>query len=402
MHIGFDARLVAYRGAGTSRYIRSLVRALVKLDRDNAYVIFVARGGEPLVDAGAATGRVIHRALLTPPHHRLERAALGLELAPWRLDLLHSPDFIPPRHLRGTRSVITVHDLAFLRDPGLLDDASRRYYGQIHEAVGRADAIVVPSESTRRDLLELTEAPAARIHVIHEAADERYRPLDRRERVKGALDPDKGLRPDMARLVSGELGPFILFVGTIEPRKNLPLLFRAYERYRARAGRRAAMLALVGAPGWRDEAEREEIARLAATGKVVWFQGATDEQLLLLYNAATALVLPSRWEGFGLTALEAMACGTPVLVSDSGSLPEVVGAAGTMLPPDDEDAEAEALREIVEDRIKREAAIAAGLKQAGRFSWLRAAEQTLTVYRRVVAGEETPPPAEVEVESCRR
>ena len=402
MQIGLDARLVAYREGGIARYIRSLLGALVKLDRASRYTVFVGRGGEPLLTA-TERGSVTHRVLLTPPHHRLERTALSIELAPYRLDLLHSPDFIPPRLRRGTRSVITVHDLAFLRDPELLDPPSRRYYGQIFDAVQRADGIIVPSESTQRDLLELTDAPPAKCHVVYEAADERYRPLERGERLAAlrSLRSAGKLPPDLARLVSGEFGPFLLFVGTIEPRKNLPLLLQAYEEYRARAGRRAATLVLAGARGWQAETEGAAIERLRAASRLIWFQGATDEQLLLLYNAATALVLPSRTEGFGLPALEAMACGTPVLVSDAGSLPEVVGTAGTLLPPDDAAPWAEALREVVEDRIKREAAIAAGLKQASRFSWLRAAEATLAVYRRASGQEEAPPPAAV-VKSCRR
>ncbi|HEX5503026.1 MAG TPA: glycosyltransferase family 1 protein [Thermomicrobiales bacterium] len=397
MHIGIDARLAAYRDTGIARYTRSLLAALLTLDRANQYTVFTARGAEPLVDA---PGRATHRALFTPPHHRLERAALGVELAPLRLDLLHSPDFIPPRLRPGTRAVVTVHDLAFLRDPNLLDPAARRYYGQLPAAVARADAIIAVSASTRRDLIDLAGAPPEKIEVIHEAADARYRPLDRAERLAGTARLG-GRFPDLARLVSGEFGRFLLFVGTIEPRKNLLLLCEAYERYRTRAGRRAATLVLAGAPGWQHERELAAIERLRAAGKLVWFERATDDQLLLLYNAATLLALPSRYEGFGLTALEAMACGTPVLAADTASLPEVVGDAGTLLPPDDADAWAAALLELSEDRIRREAAIAAGLKQAARFSWARAAEQTLALYRRVAGQEETPPTPEM-VRSCRR
>ena len=402
MQIGFDARLVAYREGGIARYVRSLLSALVKVDRTNAYTIFLARGGDPVVDAFDRGDQVLHRRLLTPAHHRLERAALSVELAPYRFDLFHSPDFIPPRLRRGTRSVVTVHDLAFLRDPELLDAPSRRYYGQIGEAVKRADAIIAPSESTRRDLVELTEADERKVHVVPEAADERYRSLDRAERMAALRSPDRNrLTPDMIRIVSGEFGPFILFVGTVEPRKNLGMLCRAYEQYRERSGRRAATLVLAGAPGWQAEADLEIIDRLRREGKLVWFRGASDDQLLLLYNAASMLVLPSRYEGFGLTAIEAMACGTPVLASNSSSLPEVVGSAGVLLPPDDPDAWAGAMREVVEHRAKREALISAGLVQAATFSWTRAAEQTLAVYRRALGHEEPAEPANM-VESCPR
>jgi glycosyltransferase involved in cell wall biosynthesis len=376
-----------------------VARALWELDAEHE--LLAVRGRRPQVEPPAIAAHAT-LTVRTPPHHRLERAALSIELAPCHFDLLHSPDFIPPRLRRGTRSVITVHDLAFLRDPDLLDGQSRRYYGQIYDAVKRADAIIAPSESTRHDLIELTEAPAEKIFVVHEAAEPRYRPLDRAQRMAALRSPDRTkLTADMVRLVSGEFGPFILFVGTIEPRKNLAMLFRAYTRYRERVGRRAATLVLAGAPGWRADDELAALDQLRREGKAVWFDHPNDEQLVLLYNAASLLALPSHYEGFGLTAIEAMACGTPVIASSSSSLPEVVGEAGVLLAPDDEAGWAEALREVGENRQKRETMIAAGLKLAEGFSWARAAEQTLAVYRRAVGLEEPAESAEM-VESWQR
>jgi glycosyltransferase involved in cell wall biosynthesis len=400
VHIGFDARLLAYREGGIARYARSLLRALTNDDHENEYTILVARNGAPVIDDSDIEERVSHRALLTPPHHRLERTTLGLELAPLHFDVFHSPDFIPPRLRRGTRAVITVHDLAFLRDQALLDEQSRRYYGQIHEAVRRADAIIAPSQSTRRDLLALTDATAEKIFVVPEAADQRYRPLKRAERMAALRSPQRmKLSPDLVRLVSGEFGPFLLFVGTIEPRKNLSMLFRAYVRYREQVGRRAATLVLAGAAGWRADAELATIERLRRRNKLVWFDSPSDEQLLLLYNAASLLLLPSHYEGFGLTAIEAMACGTPVLASDSSSLPEVLGATGLLLPPDDEEAWIAAIREVNEHRERREALITAGLRRSAEFSWARAARETLAVYRRALGQQEQMETAEM-VESC--
>lgn len=400
MHIGFDARLVAYREGGIARYARSLLHALTSNDRENEYTILVARNGAPVIDESGTEGRVDHRTLLTPPHHRLERMTLGLELAPHHFDVFHSPDFISPRLRHGTRAVITVHDLAFLRDQALLDEQSRRYYGQIHESVRRADAIIAPSQSTRRDLLALTDAAAGKIFVVPEAADQRYRPLKRAERMAALRNPQRTqLSPDLVRLVSGEFGPFLLFVGTIEPRKNLSMLFRAYERYREQVGRRAATLVLAGVAGWRADAELTTIERLRRSNKLVWFDSPSDEQLLLLYNAASLLLLPSHYEGFGLTAIEAMACGTPVLASDSSSLPEVLGTTGLLLPPDDEEAWVAAIREVNEHRDRREALIVAGLRRSAEFSWARAARETLAVYRQTRGQQEPMESAEM-VGSC--
>jgi len=207
------------------------------------------------------------------------------------------------------------------------------------------------------------------------------------------------LSPDLVRLVSGEFGPFLLFVGTIEPRKNLSMLFRAYERYREQAGRRAATLVLAGVAGWRADAELTTIERLRRSNKLVWFDSPSDEQLLLLYNAASLLLLPSHYEGFGLTAIEAMACGTPVLASDSSSLPEVLGTTGLLLPPDDEEAWVAAIREVNEHRDRREALIVAGLRRSAEFSWARAARETLAVYRQTRGQQEPMESAEM-VGSC--
>lgn len=393
MHIGFDARLVAYRDGGIASYTRSLLHALLALDRTNRYTVLVARSGRPVVAEGDDR-KVTHRALLTPPHHRLERAALRLELASSNFDILHSPDFIPPLVRRRTRTVVTVHDLAFLRDPERLDEQSRRYYGQITDAVQQADAIIAPSTCTRNDLIALTAADPAKIHVIHEAAASLYRPLDRTERLAAlqTLARSQASR-DMIRLISGEFGPFILYVGTIEPRKNLLLLLQAYEHYREQAGRRAATLVLAGCTGWQAEAELTRIQELQRAGKLVWFDSPSDNQLLLLYNAAAVLTLPSHYEGFGLPAIEGMACGTPVLVANTASLPEVVGDAGILLPPDDPDLWAAALNAIIEDKQRRAELIAAGLQRAAAFSWERAARETLQVYRQLVGEVHPPDPA---------
>lgn len=397
MRIGLDARLAAYREAGIARYTRALLQALTTHQVRHQYTVFVARGRPALLPP---CERVTYQPLLTPPHHRFEQLTLSLELAPHRFDVFHSPDFISPRLWRGTAAVITVHDLAFLHDPTLLDAPSRRYYGQLPAAARRAAAIMADSASTRRDLIDLAGAPPEKIRVVHLAADARFRPLTRHERLTSAATAGSSLPPDLARLLVGELGPLLLFVGTIEPRKNLPFLFEAYRRYRERAGGRAATLVLVGASGWRNERELAALERLRASGQAIWFQHVSDEQLVLLYNAATAIVLPSRYEGFGLPALEAMACGTPVLVSNAASLPEIVGDGGLVLPLDDPAAWATALLELTEDRHKRQALSAAGQRQAARFSWERAARETLEVYERAARGEAVQPATEV-VESCR-
>lgn len=383
LRIGFDARLVAYRQAGISRYATSLARALVAAYPEHEFTIFIGRGGRPVVGPHP---RVRHRTLFTPPHHRLEPLALRIELGRARLDVYHGPDFFAPNLPARVATVVTIHDLYFLHDQAALDAPSRRYYQQALSALDRADAIVAVSEQTRRDLHRLVNDRADRVTVVNEAAGSEYRPLTR-EGVSRAVERLPAAAPSAAtsRLLDGEADPYILFVGTIEPRKNLLMLFDAYREYRRRAGRDGARLVLVGASGWRNAGELAAIAQLEGAGAVTWLGPVADELLPLLYNRAAALVVPSRFEGFGLTALEGLACGVPVLASNVGGLPEVVGDAALLLPPDDPAAWATAMIDVSVNADLSVQLRHAGPERAKRFSWARAAAETMAVYQSAVS-----------------
>ena len=211
MRLGIDARLTHYTHGGISFYTRQLAARLPALDPTNDYVIFHSRkAGEPLPTPANA-----RRAnCWTPAHHRFERLALGAELLPYRLNLLHSPDFIPPHG--PFRSVITLHDLTFLHYPQFLTADSRRYYNdQIRGAVKRADAILTDSDATRADVLGLLGVAADKAVTVHLAPDPIFcpQPADSVESVLTRLKLPK---------------PYLLFVGTFEPRKNVPGLLTAY------------------------------------------------------------------------------------------------------------------------------------------------------------------------------
>ena len=226
MRIGIDARLTHYSQAGISQYIQRLLVELPRLDPAVDWRVVVSRKqARPPANALRAW---------TPCHHRLERWALGLELWPRGLDLLHSPDFIPPT-LGARRHVITVHDLNFVHYPQFLTAESLRYYaGQIQWAVRRADHILADSEKTRTDLLELLNVPPEKVTTVLLAADERFRP---------GVDPTPALL--RYRLDPG----YLLCVGTLEPRKNIPALLQAY-RVLLDRDRLNAPLVLVGRRGW--------------------------------------------------------------------------------------------------------------------------------------------------------
>ncbi|MGI8586567.1 MAG: glycosyltransferase family 4 protein [Chloroflexia bacterium] len=390
MRLAFDARMVYYRRAGIGQYCLHLLRALAALPHAEVHdlrvtVVQSRKDREQLVPAtviptpatiiptpatvilsAAKNLRFYHRAMITPPHNRFEQVGLALELAGLRADVIHSPDFIPPFHRRFP-AVITVHDLAFLRFPELLTKESARYYGQIDRAVQSAEAIIAVSACTADDLAQLAGADTKKIHVIHEAADPVFAPAS---------------RPVNAR------PGYILFLGTIEPRKNLPTLLEAY-RLLLDGGRvrPAPFLWLAGRPGWLYDETLAAIQRLKLSDKVHLLDRMDSAALPALYQQARLFVLPSLYEGFGLSALEALASGIPVLASNAGALPEIVGDAGILLPPDDPAAWAAAMERVLLDRDLAADLRGRGPLRAAAFSWERAARQTLDVYRSVVRSD---------------
>jgi glycosyltransferase involved in cell wall biosynthesis len=367
MRIGIDARMTHYRQAGISQYTLGLIEGLARCNTDDEFVILQSRKStEPILERpGFSTRR-----LLTPSHHRLEQLALPLEISPLRLDVLHSPDFIPPFR-RNCRSVITVHDLVFVMYPDLLTKQSARYYGQIDEAVRDSDAIIAVSQATKMDVIRLLGVSEKKITVIYESASPIFRPLNKEE-VAERVRARFGLSDD-----------FILFVSTIEPRKNVPNLLRAFrlllDNYHPQA-----KLVLVGEKGWLFEDVFELADTLKLNEDALFLGRVTTEELLWLYNSAQALVQPSLYEGFGLPPLEAMACGTPVVTSNVSALPEVVGDAGVLVDPHDVDALAVAIWRILGDEQLRASLIEKGFRRAAVFSWDKAAQETLSLYHSLV------------------
>ncbi|MGQ9500545.1 MAG: glycosyltransferase family 4 protein [Anaerolineae bacterium] len=369
MRIGIDARLVYYSRAGIGQYILRLVEALMRIDiSGDQFVLLQSRKDHTRLDHHPNFTRV---SLWTPSHHRLEQLTLHFEISRLRLDLLHSPDFIPPFR-RNCKSVITVHDLAFLLYPHFLTKEAARYYGQIDQAVRRTDHIIAVSESTRRDTIKLLGVPEQKITVIYEAANPIYRPVDK-----------EAARCHVAEIY-GIQESYILFVSTIEPRKNLPGLLQAFRLLRDHY-KRAEKLVLAGGRGWLSEEVFATIEQLGLSNHVYALGRVPSEHLLYLYNAAQMLVHPSFYEGFGLPPLEAMHCGTPTIVSNVSALPEVVGDAAILIDPHDIDGLAAAMWRLLTDEQLRACLIEKGFKRAQMFSPERTAQQTLEVYRRVGA-----------------
>ncbi len=363
MRIGIDYTAAVCQKAGIGRYTRCLVRALAELDRRNEYVLFAA-GGKRL---GNWPQNFRTRSMPLSDYtfallwHRL-RLPLPVESFIGRVDLFHSPDFtLPPT---WARTVLTVHDLSFLRVPHCADVHLRAYLEKaVPRSVQRADLVLADSESTKRDLVELLDVSPEKIKVIYPGVEERFRPIE-----------DKPTLEEVRKRY-GFPQHFILSLGTLEPRKNLVRLIEAFSSLATHCS-----LVIVGRKGWLYDDIFDAVERWGLQGRVVFPGFVADEDLPALYNLAELFVFPSLYEGFGLPPLEAMACGVPVVTSNSSSLPEVVGDAGLMVDPLDTEGLARAMKRALEDEALREKMTKRGLNRAGRFTWRKAAEQLLEIY----------------------
>lgn len=387
MRIGIDYTAAVQQQAGIGRYTRELVRALAKLDdaaklnEANRYVLFQANRGAQK-PAGAWPDNFRVRSVPLTDHwlsilwQRL-RLPIPVEVCAGPIDIFHSPDFVLPPVWRA-RTVLTIHDLSFLTTPETPDPSLREYLTQaVPRAVARADHILADSRSTKDDLVAHMDVEPQRITVAYPGVDSRFRPLD--EPASAEVCARVRARYELSR-------PFILSVGTLQPRKNYPALIEAFARLcRGEEGwiDDPPLLVIAGGEGWLYEEIYATVERLGVGDRVRFLGFVPDEDLPALYNAAEVLAMPSLYEGFGLPVLEALACGTPVVTSDVSSLPEVAGDAALLVPPDDVEGLSQALDRTLTDDELRATLRERGLSQAQRFTWQRTAETALDVYRRL-------------------
>ena len=381
MRIAIDYTPAVHQRAGIGRYTRGLVDALTRLDAENRYTLLV------LGRAGA------HFTPTTlPPNFKLRYIPLSdrwatmlwyrfnlplpVDLFTGRADLFHGPSFtLPPSF---TPSLLTVHDLSFLRYPRGAHPALLAWLTKaVPRSLRRARHILADSESSRDDLIELMDIPSKQITVIGAGVEERFRPVT----DESAL----------ARVRAHYQLPnhFILCVGTLEPRKNLTGLIAAFNQLASAASHSPVAdlhLVIAGGKGWLYD-DIFAAAEASPAQERIHFAGFVDDgDLPTLYSLASLFAFPSHYEGFGIPVLEAMACGTPVVCADNSSLPEVAGEAAILVEATDTDALAEAMHRLLVDVLLRETLIERGLAQAKKFTWERAAQRLLKVYSDVAGG----------------
>ncbi len=372
--IGINAHLLTeeegYRRAGVSRYIYNLLVHVLREDSEGDYTVFLNNRCALSLSCRQKRSRL-------PTYRPLVRIAWEQLLLPWELlaekvALLHSPVNVQP-FLLPCRSVITVTDLSFVIFPQGFRLGQRLYQNILTRlSAHRATHLITYSSSTARDLTKFFAVPAEKITVVFPGVDAAYQAVE-----------DAGLLASFRRQ-HGLPDKFILFVGTLEPRKNLPTLLQAYAEFR-RMVKSNYKLVLGGGKGWLQQPVFAAIEELGLQGDVMLPGYIPEHELPLWYNAADVFVYPSLYEGFGLPPLEAMACRTPVIVSNASALPEVVADAGVQVDPYQPHQWASALAQLCEDADLRAELASRGMQRARQFSWTRMAQETIQVYRHVLS-----------------
>lgn len=370
IRIGVDYTSAVRQRAGIGRYTRELFTAVAELDRENRYTLFSAgRDSEDV--AWPANFR--RRSLPLSDRHlsivwqRLH-LPLPVELITGRIDLYHSPDFVLPPILNATM-VLTVHDLSFMRHPECSSPPLLNYLMRnVPGSVRRADMLLADSMSTKEDLIDLLNVPPERVHVVYPGVSPRFAPVTAPVALRAVAR-----RYHLRR-------PYILALGTLQPRKNFPSLIRAFDLLRKERGI-PHQLVIGGSQGWLYQEIYDTIEALGLNDDVHLAGFVADDDLPAMYSGADVFAFPSLYEGFGIPVLEAMACNTPVVTSRASSLPEVAGDAALMVEPGDIESLAEALGRLVDDDGLRNDLCARGHEQAKRFTWQRAANDLLRAYR---------------------
>ena len=369
--VGINAHLLSseagYRQAGIHQYISQVLRHLPREEGRLRYTIFTQQG------------RYLERPnLMTvpsrwPTERRLVRIAWEQIAWPWlaqyyRLDLLHSMAFVTPWvALRPT--VVTVYDLSFMYYPESFPRGQRFYLrSQTARSVRQARRVITISESGRQDVHRFFGVPLTQVDVVRPGVEEVYRPFP--ISVVDQFRQEKGL-PER----------FVLHVGTLQPRKNIPILLEAL----ARLAQSDVCLVLVGGKGWLFSEIFARVEALGLQDRVMFTGYVPGEELPLWYNAAAVLALPSLYEGFGMPIIEAMACGTPVVAADCSSMPEAIGEAGLLFEPEVVEELVERLTAVLQSPELAQELRQKGLKQAQQFSWKQAGEETAASYRRALS-----------------
>jgi len=368
MRIAFDATSIPRLMAGAGVYTDNLIRALARVDAENEYVLFAKSDAFDGLARQRPSFRIVHvGAMSRATRLAWEQLILPAQLRLQAIDVLHSPHHTTPLLVADCRRVVTFHDLTFFILPGRYPRGRRLYFRSVSWAAAKvADMLVCPSRAVQDDIIRILRTPPDKVRPIAEAAAPAFQPIN----DSNLLDTlrRKYVLPDR----------FILSVGSLEPGKNRTTLLKAFAELRRRGIRQKLVVA--GQQAWKYDADFGLAEGLGLTNEVVFTGYVEPEEMPVLYNAADLFVFPSLYEGFGLPVLEAMACGVPVVASNTSAIPEVAADAALLVDPQNTGTLCDAMERILNDQDLRATLRQRGLERASTFSWERAARETIAVY----------------------
>ena len=372
MNIAIDVRTINNKQSGVGFYVRYLVEALGKIDKKNSYFLITNNQEEEVLGEFAQNCRFL-ATWFSNENHVLgdlwENFFLPLRLFWNQIDIFHGPAFLIPSLYRHRASVVTVHDLVAYSYPHTIPIKYKYYMRMlIRAATLRADKVLVDSYSVKNELMDRLKVPEEKIHVVPLGVSPSYRVVNNRNLIKSVKEK-YGIKKD-----------YILQVGNIEPRKNLPRLFNAFSLVKEKTNN-SYQLVNVGKKGWLYKEIFEMLNKYGLQEDIIFTEYVPEEDLVLLYNGAELLAYPSLYEGFGLPILEAMSCGTPVITSNVSSMPEVAGKAALLIDPLNGEEIAWAIHKVLTDTELKNRLKNSGLERTAFFSWEKTARQTLEVYQ---------------------
>ncbi|MDQ3041320.1 MAG: glycosyltransferase family 4 protein [Acidobacteriota bacterium] len=385
MRIGVDATCWGNK-RGFGRFTRELLEALLEIDKTNEYLFFDGDTADSET-IPARVKKIVAQTEISPIKAASADSRRSLKdlWAMSRAVLRHRIDvfFFPAVYsyfpvFNRTKIVVTLHDVIADHHPEhIFPDSKSKFFWKLKQniAIRQADLILTVSDYSKEQIIKYFKLPESRLRVINEAARPAFK----------VLPPDGAANDAIRRYQLKQGEKFLLYVGGISPHKNLSVLIDAFNCLRANPKQAEVKLVLVG--DYKDDpffsaypALKKQVAALGLEDKIIFTGFISDEDLTYLYNAATLLVFPSLEEGFGLPAIEAMACGTPVAASNCGSLPEVIGAAGRFFNPRSAENMSETIQQILGDDAMRSSMKESGLRRSEQFLWKKAAEDTLDIF----------------------
>lgn len=370
MRVCIDIQSAIAQRAGVGRYTKALVEQIGAVaepaDELTLFYFDFKRVGTPFPVSNAD-----YKSIQWLPGRLVQKAWKSIGQPPFNwfagsADVYHFPNFVIPPLTRG-RSIVTIHDVSFLRHPEAAEPKNLRYLNaQIRRTIAHADHILTDSQFSADEICELLAVDEERVQAIHLGLTPNLRAPapERIESMRETLDLRK---------------PYLLFVSTLEPRKNIPFLIDSFARLSSFDGE----LVIAGMRGWKFEPILKHLENSPARDRIRYLEYVDEAWLPALYAGAELFLFPSLYEGFGFPPLEAMQCGTPVVSSRAGSLPEVLGSAAHYVDIADPQDWADAIEALLHDTTLSDQYRQDGTEQAAKFRWTDTARKTWAAYREV-------------------